>query len=466
MSHSTCYLLVLGGVPPDTAENPRERSTMNDLPIVAIVGRRNVGKSTLFNALIRRKMAIVDPVPGLTRDVVSFNATHNSVVFTLADTPGLDLPDSSELSAPILENARSYLKRASVILLLMEPPAPTAFDMDLAEVVRRMAVPVIVTVNKMDGPGELEEMSNFYGTGFREVAPVSAKTYYNVGMLMDKIVEILPRKKTALREPDLKIAVVGRPNSGKSTLLNALIGYDRAVVSDVPGTTRDSVDEDFMYRKKKIRVIDTAGMRRKRNISEDVEYYSLTRTIDSIRRSDVAVHLIDAPAGLTETDKKISDEIMKEHKPTIIAINKWDLVEKDHRTFDTFTDRLTFRFYKAGDFPIISISAKNRQRVHRIVDTALELKERASLKVDTPRLNRIIAGIVRSHRIPQMQGRIKIYYATQTGSVPPCFRLFVNNPAHFRKDIIRHLEKTIQKELDLKGVPIMIQIEGKKRRGE
>ena len=236
------------------------------------------------------------------------------------------------------------------------------------------------------------------------------------------------------------------------------------MVSDVPGTTRDSVDEDFMYRQKKIRVIDTAGMRRKRNISEDVEYYSLTRTIESIGRSDVTVHLIDAVAGFTETDKKISDAIMEERKPTIIAVNKWDLVEKDHRTFESFTDRLRFRFYKAADFPVISISARNRQRIHRIVDTALELRERARLKVDTPRLNRIIAGILRSHRVPQLEGKIKIYYATQTGTAPPCFRFFVNNPVHFRKDVLRHLEKTLRKELDLNGVPIVIQVEGKKRK--
>ncbi len=436
---------------------------MSGLPIVAIVGRRNVGKSTLFNALIRRKVAIVDSMPGLTRDVLSYNVTHDSSVFTLADTPGLDLPDSSNLSAPILENAHSYLERASAIILLLENPAPTAFDMNLADIVRKMSKPSLVTVNKMDGPGELENMTNFYEMGLNDISPVSAKTFYNVTLLLDKIVALLPTKKTARPESDLKIAIVGRPNSGKSTLLNALIGYDRAVVSEIPGTTRDSVDEDFIYHKKRITVIDTAGMRRKSRISEDVEYYSLTRTIDSIRRSDVAVHLIDAPAGLTETDKKISDEIMKAQKPAIIAINKWDLVEKDHKTFDAFTDRLLFKFYKAGDFPIISISAKNKQRIHRIVDTALALRDRAALKIDTPRLNRIIAGILKSHRIPQMQGKIKIYYATQTGSTPPTFRFFVNNPEHFRKEIIRYLEKSLQNEFDLKGVPITIQIEGKKR---
>ncbi len=435
---------------------------MSNLPIVAIVGRRNVGKSTLFNAVIRQKKAIVDAVPGLTRDVLSYNVDYKSAVFTLADTPGLDLPESSVLSEPILANAREYLKRASLVVLLMENPAPSAYDMDLAEMLRKLSVPVIITVNKMDGPELLESMTNFYEMGFQDIVPISAKTHFNLGLLMDKIHDMLPVKKTARPEPDLKIAIVGRPNSGKSTLLNSLIGYTRAVVSDIPGTTRDSIDEDYMYHGMRITVIDTAGMRKKSRVSDDIEYYSMTRTIDSIERSHVVVHLIDAEAGLTETDKKISDEIMAARKPVIIAINKWDLIEKDDKTFANFTDRLIFKFYKAGDFPIISISAKNKQRIHRIIDTAFELKERASRRIETPRLNRLIAQLLSSHRIPQLQSTIKIYYATQTDTVPPRFKFFVNNPAHFRKDIVRYFEKSLQKELDLKGVPILIQIEGKK----
>ncbi|HPC40631.1 MAG TPA: GTP-binding protein, partial [Spirochaetota bacterium] len=281
---------------------------------------------------------------------------------------------------------------------------------------------------------------------------------------LDKVLDMLPVKKTAHPEANLKLAIVGRPNSGKSTLLNSLIGYARAVVSDVPGTTRDSIDEDFIYHKKRITVIDTAGIRKKSRITDAVDFYSLTRTIESIERCDVVVHLIDAEAGLTETDKKISDEIMKARKPVIIAVNKWDLIEKDHRTFDTFIDRLKFQFYKASDFPIISISAKHKQRLTRIIDKSLELKGRASQKIETPRLNRLMAQIQSSRRIPQLQSSIKIYYATQTDSTPPRFKLFVNNPEHFRKDIVRYFEKSLQKELGLEGIPIDIQIEGKKKK--
>jgi GTP-binding protein len=428
------------------------------------VGRRNVGKSTLFNALIKRKKAIVDAVPGLTRDILSYNVEYKSIMFTLADSPGLDLPDSSALSESILTNAREYLKKASIIIFLMENPAPSAFDMELAEIIRKLAIPAIIAVNKMDGLELMENMTSFYEMGFQDIVPISAKTYFNLSLLMDKILGMLPVKKTARPEPDLKVAIVGRPNSGKSTLLNSFIGYSRAVVSDIPGTTRDSIDEDFIYHNKRITVIDTAGMRKKSRVTDDIDYYSITRTIDSIERSHVVVHLIDAETGLTETDKKISDEIMNAHKPVIIAINKWDLIEKDHTTFDAFTDRLIFKFYKAGDFPIISISAKNRQRIHRIIDTALDLKERASRKIETPRLNRVMARIQASHRIPQLQSTIKIYYATQTDTVPPRFKLFVNKPEHFRKDIIRYFEKELRKELDLKGIPIILQIEGKKKK--
>jgi GTP-binding protein len=434
---------------------------MSTLPIVAIVGRRNVGKSTLFNALIRQKRAIVDSVPGLTRDIISYDMEHASIVFTLADSPGLDLPDSSMLSDSILSTAKDYLKKASVIILLLENPAPAGFDMDMAGLVRRLSVPVIAVVNKMDGERQLENMANFYEIGFQDIVPVSAKTHFNLALLLDKIIGLLPAKRTIRHESDLKITIVGRPNSGKSTLLNSFIGYNRSVVSEIPGTTRDSVDEDFMYRRKRITVIDTAGIRKKSRIREHIEYYSLDRTRQAIERCDVAVHLIDAPAGLTDTDKKISDEIMRLKKPAIIAINKWDMIEKDHATFKSFTDRLIFQFYKAADFPIIAVSAKNKLRLFRIIDTAMRLKETSHRMTETSTLNRIIAGAA-SRQAPQNRGAIKIYYATQVGAAPPRFRFFVNNPAYFKKDSVRYFEKLLQRELGYKGVPIVIQIQGKK----
>lgn len=433
------------------------------LPVVSIVGRQNVGKSTLFNALIKDKKSIVDSFPGLTRDVISHNIVHDSASFVISDTPGLDLSSSSDLSDQILDGARKHLARSSVIVLLLEAPGPESFDYELANIVRKMSLPTIVAVNKMDSAEKMENMTNFYEMGFNEIIPVSALRRFNISMLLDNIVRLLPVKKTGFIEPDLKIAIIGRPNSGKSTLLNSFIGFERAVVSDIPGTTRDSVDETFAYYGKNVQIIDTAGIRKKSKITENIEYYSFTRTVESINRCDVAIHLIDATVGLTENDKKISDEILKAKKPIIIAINKWDAVEKDHKTFNEYRDKLIFKYYRAEDFPIISVSAKNRQRIDKLLQTAFSLHEKANKRIDTPTLNRVIAGIKSTGRIPQLGEKIRVYYAVQIETVPPSFRFFVNNAEYFRKDVIRYFEKALKEALDMEGLPIVIQIEGKKR---
>ena len=433
------------------------------LPIVSIIGRQNVGKSTLFNALIKEKKAIVDSHPGLTRDILSFTVNFKSITFTITDTPGLDLPTSSELSAPILENAQKHLKNSSILIFLLENPAPDGFDMELAEAIRKLSIPTIIAINKMDNEDCMDNMANFYEIGFNDILPISALRKFNINLLLDKIIDMLPRKTTKIPEADLKISIVGRPNSGKSTLLNSFIGYDRAVVSNIPGTTRDSVDEDFSYKKKRIKIIDTAGMRKKSKITENLEYYSLTRTIESIKKSDIVIHMIDAPLGLTETDKKISDEIMKAHKPMIIAINKWDSIEKNDKTFKEYRDKMIFKFYKAEDFPIISISAKNKTRISKIIDTALDLAEKAKIKIETPKLNKLIGQLQKSHRIPQLGDKLKILYATQIDTIPPKFKFFVNNIEHFRKDVIRYFEKSIKEKFKLIGIPVVIQIEDRKK---
>jgi GTP-binding protein len=317
----------------------------------------------------------------------------------------------------------------------------------------------------MDTPRDMENISNFYDTGYSEIIPLSAVNRINVNMLLDRAVELLPVKKTAIKEPDLKIAIIGRPNSGKSTLLNSFLGYQRAVVSDIPGTTRDSIDEEFMFHGKNIMIIDTAGLRKKSRIDSDIEYYSTRRTVDAINRCDTVIHLIDAAEGLTETDKKISDEIIKASKPAVIAINKWDAVEdKDHKSFDNFKDEMLYRFYKTADYPVISISGKEKLRINKLLTTAIELKDMASMRIETPRLNRIFTDMQNSRRVPELGSLMKIYYAAQTGTNPPAFKIFVNNPEHFRRDAVRHIEKLLTAELGIKGVPIKIVLEGKKER--
>jgi GTP-binding protein len=434
------------------------------LPIVSIVGRQNVGKSTLFNALIKDKKSIVDSFPGLTRDIISNNILYNDISFTICDTPGLDLTSASELSETIIENAKNHLKKTDVIIFIMEYPAPTPFDYDLAEIVRKMNKPTIIAANKMDSGDQLEVMTNFYEMGIKEIIPVSAVRRFNINLLLDNIIKLLPAKKNTTKGFDLKITIVGRPNSGKSTLLNAFMGYERSVVSDIPGTTRDSVDDFFTFHGKNIQIIDTAGIRRKSKINENIEFYSFTRTVEAIRRSDVVIHLIDAVMGLTDNDKKISDEIIKARKPIIIALNKWDAVKKNDKTFDQFKEKLIFQFYKAEDFPIISISAIEKKRINKLLETAITLKDNANKRIDTPTLNKIMAGIKNLSKIPQLGEKIKVYYAVQIDTTPPQFKFFVNNAEFFKKDIIRYFEKELQKAFQLEGIPIIIHIEGKKKR--
>jgi GTP-binding protein len=433
----------------------------NRLPIATIVGRQNVGKSTLFNALIKNKKAIVDPRPGLTRDVISCTVDHKSAKFTLSDTPGLDLRDTSELSKSILDSATRQLEKSSLIILLMESPSPTSFDMDLVDIIRKLSKPTIIAINKMDNSSNLEAMINFYEVGFNDILPISAKGRINLDLLIDKMVYLLPEKKQTLKSADIKISIVGRPNSGKSTLLNSLTGYNRAVVSHIPGTTRDAVDEEFNFYGKRIKVIDTAGLRKKSRIRDSIDYYSLTRTIGAIKNSDVTIHLIDATIGLTETDKKISDEIVKSTNPAIIAINKWDAIQKNSKTFEQYRDKIIFKFYKAEDFPIISVSAKDKVRIHKLIHTALELKEKASRRVETSKLNKIIESMQKTKRPPQMGEKLKVLYATQVDSNPPTFKLFVNNPSLFNRSITRFLEKYIKRALELEGIPIVLKIDKK-----
>lgn len=429
------------------------------LPIVAIIGRQNVGKSTLFNALIRSKKAIVDPYPGLTRDIISCVATAGESSFVLADTPGLDIASSAELSQSIVQKTKEFLHECAAVVLLLENPLPAPFDLDLIELLRKLERPVIVAVNKMDTIEDLANMPHFYEVGFNDIVPISAEKRRNLDLLLDKVTAVIPRRAPAEETPDLRVAIVGRPNSGKSTLLNAFMGYERALVSDIPGTTRDAVDERFRFQGKLIAISDTAGIRRKSRITERVEYFSLDRALGSIRASDIVVHLVDAEQGLTETDKKISDEIMKAMKPVIIAINKWDVIEKDHTTFNAMKDRIHFKFYKAADFPIISVSARDRLRIHKLMETVIDLYERSSLHIETGRLNRTLETVLKKHRPPKVGSTLKVYYATQTGTCPPQLVMFVNRPELFTKDIHRFFEKRLQEELAIPGVPVIIRVQ-------
>jgi GTP-binding protein len=314
----------------------------------------------------------------------------------------------------------------------------------------------------MDSNERLAEMNEFYRLGLQEFIPISAMTGFNIPLLLETLGSYLEKGGEDPGEPDIRISLVGRPNAGKSTLLNSMVRKERAIVSEIPGTTRDAVDEDLKYYGKHIRLIDTAGIRKKSRIKKNVDYYSTRRSQDAIRRSDVVIHLLDATTGVTETDKKISDIILDAGKPIIIAINKWDAIERDTKTFQQFREKVIFHYYRAADFPIISISARTGQRTGRLLEEAFRLHERASRTIDTPELNRVLKEVQSTRRIPQLGDKIRIYYATQVKSSPPVFRLFVNRRDYFRKDVIRYITKSLQDSLDLHGVPVRIEIEDKK----
>lgn len=436
------------------------------LPVVSIVGRQNTGKSTLFNTLIRERKAIVDSFPGLTRDIIRHQIQHDGVHFIIQDTPGLDLAKVEDLSDSIRQNAMEFLKESDVIILLLEAPEPVPFDHELAALIRKLSLPVIAAVNKIDNSDRTAEVHDFYELGFAEYIPLSAINRFNISLLLDKMLQTLPRKPTRGDEHDISIAIIGRPNAGKSTLTNALLGFQRSIVSDIAGTTRDSVDESFRFQGKTVELIDTAGIRKKSKIKKSVEYFSLERARKSISRADVVIHMIDAQQGITETDKKISDEVMKAGKPVIIAVNKWDLIKADTHTFNEYRKTIEGKFYRASDFPIISISAHEKKRIHRLITMALELNEKASQHIDTAALNRVLGELQSSGRIPQLGGRLKILYATQTGTRPPEFRLFVNSIENFRKDTLRYFQKALQKKLGLEGISLRLKIEDRKDRKE
>lgn len=437
------------------------RDSVKELPVVSIVGRQNVGKSTLFNTLIKQRKAIVDEHPGLTRDVVSYILNYREVTFIINDTPGLDLEPNATLSDDIKQVAFHHLQSTDVFVLLFEKPDIASYDYELLELIRKFNKPYIIAINKIDYKEDMECLPNFYELG-QEFIPISALHKRNIDLLLDTIVTHLPHKKKKTIEIDCKIALVGRPNSGKSTLLNAFLGYQRAIVSEIPGTTRDSIDETFKFHGKTIMIIDTAGIRRESRIDNTIEYYALVRSKEAIDKADVVIHLIDATSGITETDKKIADIIMESHKPTVLAINKWDLIEKDHKTFENFKDRILFKYYRAADFPIISISALQKLRIHKLLHTALEINTRAKQKVETSKINVILENVQKKHVMPLLGGDLKIYYATQTNTSPPVIRLFVNKPELFRKDVSRFLEKTLQQALNWHGIPIVFEVSGRK----
>lgn len=425
---------------------------------VAIVGRPNVGKSTLFNRILERREAIVEETPGVTRDRLYGRTEWNGVHFHLVDTGGI-VPDSEELfERAITEQAQLAIAEADVIVFVLDGSAGvTAFDYAVAQTVRGAGKPVIVAVNKCDHPQHDANAAEAYRLGFEHVFCISAMSGRQTGDLLDAIVSHLERAAAVEEDPRLKIAIVGRPNVGKSSIVNALLGQQRMVVTPIAGTTRDAVDSLLRFRGRSIVLVDTAGLRRRSSIAESIELYSVIRTQRAIERCDVAIVVLDATRGLEHQDKQIIADVVAARKGIMIAVNKWDLIEKDSKTADRIVERIRGELPTADFVPIVFTSAVTKQRLVTLIEKSEQIQQRRLQRVPTAQLNEQVLPILARTPPPAVRGRdVRINYVTQSGVAPPLFVFFTNIPDSIPDHYKRFIERTIRELYPFEGVPISL----------
>ena len=426
-------------------------------PIVAIVGRPNVGKSTLFNKLVGERAAIVDNQPGVTRDRLYRNTEWSGTEFVLVDTGGLEPRNHDFMMSNIIKQAEVAMLEAAVIIFLVEAKAGiTALDEEIATILRKKNKPVIVVVNKVDNlQKQTDDLYEFWGLGFDDMIPVSAEHKINLGDMLDSVIGHLAKLEFPEEEEGLKLAIIGRPNAGKSSLTNRLCGSERTIVSDVAGTTRDAIDTPFQYNDDKYVIIDTAGIRRKSKIEEDLEYYSVLRAMKAIGRADVCIMMLDAVEGLTDQDKRIAGIAHEEKKPLIICVNKWDLVEKNNKTMKEFEDGLRVDLPFLSYAPILFISAFTGQRVLNILKTANKIYDEYTKRISTGLLNSVLKDAIAVNEPPTRKGRaIKINYVTQISAAPPKFAIFCNHPDLLHFSYVRYIENKFREAFGFEGCPI------------
>jgi GTP-binding protein len=458
-------------------------------PLVAIVGRPNVGKSTLFNRLVGERLAIVEDLPGTTRDRLYADAEWNGRIFSLVDTGGLEMGASEDITARIRSQAQLAIEEADVIVLLVDAKSGiTEADAEVAEMLRRSSKPVVLGANKADNVTRRQEAVEFYTLGLGEPITLAANSGTGTGDLLDAITEKLPPAENE-DEEDVsdglpRLAIVGRPNVGKSSLLNAIAGADRVIVSDIPGTTRDAIDTEVEYKGRQIMLIDTAGIRRRGHIGPGVEKYSVLRADRAIDRCDVAILMIDAVEGITAQDTHIAGYINEAAKGIVVVINKWDVIKERRRLAATMADpdlpilpsepvdlaamevrdaeeymedareRLKFVPYA----PLVFAAAKTKYHVNNILDHALRINDIRGIRVPTPQLNEIVRDAVQRHHPPSVQGRpMRIYYVTQAETNPPTFVFFVNDPDLLHFSYQRYLENQLRNVFSFEGTAIRLQ---------
>jgi GTP-binding protein len=461
-------------------------------PLVALVGRPNVGKSTLFNRLVGRRLAVVDDTPGTTRDRLQADCEWNGVVFTVVDTGGievlpariLDQVDLQEVgqervtelltvnSALFIREIRAQaelaIDQAEAVLFLVDADAGlTAADEAVANILRRTEKPVLLVVNKADNAARRQAVYDFFSLGLGEPYAISALHGGGVGDLLDDLVAALPAVPLEEEEEDesIKIAIVGRPNVGKSSLLNRLLGQERAIVSPIPGTTRDAIDTRVLYHGMPLTLIDTAGIRRRGRIEKGVEKWSVLRALRALQRADVALLLIDGMEGVTTQDTHIAGMILDEHVSVVVIVNKWDLVEKDTHTMVEYTRWLRAELNFMDYVPVLFVSALTGQRLGQVLETALRVQEERLVRIPTGPLNRLVRDAVERHYPRSRSGRrLKIYYVSQVAVDPPTFVFHVNDPDLLHFSYARYLENQIRAEFPYSGTPLRMSFRKRQRK--
>ena len=431
-----------------------------DNPTIAILGRPNVGKSTLFNRLVGSRKSIVSPIEGVTRDRIysTFDWIGND--FNLIDTGGFLPREKDVMNRHIQEQARVAIQDSDLIIFIVDGQSEiTSSDRILADMIKRAQKKSILVINKIDTVSLDHRVNDFFELGLGNPIPISASHGRNIGEMLDIVVENLPKKEKILKtkDCDINLALVGMPNVGKSSLMNALLKEEKSIVTNIPGTTRDSIDSYINYYGKTIRIIDTAGLRKRTKIKDDIEFYSGVRTNKVISECDVAILMIDADKGFDKQDKDIINNIIKLGKGLIIAVNKWDLIDKDTSTMNELIKDIHYSYHATQFFPILFISVKNNLRLQSILDNTLKVYKRLTSKINTPLLNEIIQRIVSETPPPAVKGKyLKIKYAAQPRHSPPIFAIFMNHPNLVPISYKRYIENRLRKEIDLSGVPIKI----------
>ena len=439
-------------------------------PVVAIVGRPNVGKSSLFNTLYGERISIVHDTPGVTRDRIYANAVWREREFTMIDTGGIEPSTDDVILKGMRLQAEIAMESADVIVFMVDLKAGlTAADKEIAVMLRKAKHPIIVAVNKCDKVGEMPaEAYEFYNLGLGDVVPISAAHRLGIGDLLDAVFECFPEEEdTAVDDGKIRVALIGRPNAGKSSLTNKMTGDNRSIVSDIAGTTRDAIDSEIENEFGKFVIVDTAGMRKKSKIEDVIEKYSMVRALSAIDHADVCVILIDASVGITEQDTRVAGLAHDSGKACIFAVNKWDLVNKETGTMEYMTKVLRERFAFMDYAPVIFISAKTGQRVDKLFSKIVEVNEQAKRRLTTGVFNDMLNEAVAMVPTPQDKGKhLKIYYGTQVAVCPPTFALFVNDKelSHFSYE--RYLENQIRKNFGFEGTPIRFFLRNKNAKDE